>query len=116
MARRAFAGIGVECTGGNDDRAAAAGEMGQRRAAATAKGGGETGGLWQIEAHDLGFAAGPAEGVRRDNGVGGLGAAGRLAAARAVALEKAGEGPAHLIGDSAAEAASGNNHEIHHPA
>jgi hypothetical protein len=106
MARGPLARIAVERTGRNDHSTAAAGEMGHRRTAAAAEACGETGGLRQVEARHLGLAADPAEGLRRDDGVGGVGAAAGFPAARAMAMEEMGEGPADFVGDGAAEAAS----------
>src|SRR5690242_2076078 len=83
--------------------------MRQRRSAIGADRGREATRLRQVEPAHLGLAAGPAEGRGLDHRIGGIGAARRLAAARAVAVDEALEGEIHLVADPATEAASADH-------
>src|SRR6266481_6086084 len=86
--------------------------MRQRRSAIGADRGREAACLGQVEPADLGLAAGPAEGRGLDHRIGGIGAARRLAATRAVAVDEALEGEIHLVADPAAADHSLSSHAL----
>jgi hypothetical protein len=110
--RRPLPGIAVEGAAGADHVVAAAAGVRHRLSAGAAESAGEAAGGRKVEAGHVLAAAGPAEGVRADPGVGCVRGPGRLAAARAVAVEEAGEGQARLEADDAAQASSFDDHGL----
>src|SRR5882757_4355921 len=102
----ANAGIPVQRAGGDDDLAAAAGRVGQGRAAMATETDGEAPRLGQIEAPQFAFASGPSEGPRLDHCIGGISTARRLAAAGAMAVDEDLEGRADLIARFTADTAT----------
>src|SRR5882724_2302895 len=110
MHRRLDAGIVVERADGEYHLAAAPCQMREWRSASPTEGGGETPRLRQVMAHDAFFSVRPAEGLRIDDRVGRESTAGRLAAARAMAVHELTERQPRLVPNRPAQAASMYKH------
>src|SRR5580704_14476314 len=93
----------VEPAGRDDRLAPAARQMRHRTAAVFAERGRKASRAWQVEAHDGGLAAQPAQRCGLDDHLAGMRRAARLAAPRAVAVQKGIEGTLDLERNLAAQ-------------
>lgn len=103
--------IVIKNAGWDDGLTAAAGQVGEGRAAVSAEGGGEAACGRQIVVGDAFLSDKPSQGVCLDGGVGGTGGAGGFPAAGAMAVDEALEGHRHFEADTTAEAATLDGHD-----